>query len=160
VSDGAAEAARFRRPRYDLRDRRDHVRGVSGEAIRAAAALEAPRSRRTIRAQVRPRLLRIRRQGVSELVRVETEDGIRTITVDRPEKLNALNADVLSALDRALEEASRDRALRCVIVTGAGDKAFIAGADIGELAKLSPVEGREHARRGQAVVDRLERLPV
>jgi len=93
-------------------------------------------------------------------VRVETEGGIRTVTVDRPEKLNALNAEVVSALEQAFDEAARAADLRCLIVTGAGDKAFIAGADIAELAKLGPVEGREHARRGQAVVDRLERMPV
>jgi enoyl-CoA hydratase len=97
---------------------------------------------------------------MSAHVRVETEGGIRTVTVDRPEKLNALNADVVSDLEQAFDEAARAADLRCLIVTGAGDKAFIAGADIAELAKLGPIEGREHARRGQAVVDRLERMPV
>lgn len=97
---------------------------------------------------------------MSEHVRVETEDGIRTITVDRPEKLNALNSQVMASLDAALAAAASDAALRCLIVTGAGEKAFIAGADIGELAKLTPLEGREHARRGQAVIGGLERLPV
>lgn len=97
---------------------------------------------------------------MSERVRVETEAGIRLLTIDRPEKLNALNAEVLRDLDRAIEEASGDASLRCLIVTGAGEKAFIAGADIAELSRLSPIEGREHARRGQAILDRLERLPV
>jgi enoyl-CoA hydratase len=97
---------------------------------------------------------------VSDFVRVETADGVRTITVARPEKLNALNAEVVAGLESAISDAAADTALRCVIVTGAGEKAFIAGADIGELAKLTPIEGREHARRGQAVLDRLERLPV
>jgi enoyl-CoA hydratase len=99
---------------------------------------------------------------VSDFVRVETEEGVgvRTITVSRPEKLNALNSDVIAGLESAISDAAGDASLRCVIVTGAGEKAFIAGADIGELAKLTPVEGREHARRGQGVLDRLERLPV
>lgn len=97
---------------------------------------------------------------MSEHVRVETAEGVRTVTVDRADKLNALNAEVLNALDHAFREAAEDEGLRCLIVTGAGEKAFIAGADIGELSKLSPIEGREHARRGQAVLDRLERLPV
>jgi enoyl-CoA hydratase len=97
---------------------------------------------------------------VSELVRVETAEGIRTITVHRPEKLNALNVEVLEGLDRAVSEAEEDSSLRCLIVTGSGDRAFIAGADIGELAKLTPIEGREHARRGQAVLDRIENLPA
>lgn len=95
---------------------------------------------------------------MSELVRVEMAEGIRTITVQRPEKLNALNAEVLEALGRAVGNAAEDASLRCLIVTGAGEKAFIAGADIGELAKLTPIEGREHARRGQALLDRIENL--
>ncbi len=97
---------------------------------------------------------------MNEYVRVDTEDGVRTVTVDRPEKLNALNTEVLAALEAAFAQAQTESGLRCLIVTGAGEKSFIAGADIGELAKLSPVEGREHARRGQEVLDRLERLPV
>jgi enoyl-CoA hydratase len=97
---------------------------------------------------------------VSEVVRVETAEGIRTITVHRPDKLNALNVEVLESLDRAVSESEQDSSLRCLIVTGSGDRAFIAGADIGELAKLTPIEGREHARRGQAVLDRIENLPV
>jgi enoyl-CoA hydratase len=95
-----------------------------------------------------------------ELVRAETRDGVRTLTVDRPEKLNALNAAVLEALDSRIREAGADGALRCLIVTGAGEKAFIAGADIGELVKLTPLDGREHARHGQAVVERLSSLPI
>ncbi|MBC8646780.1 MAG: enoyl-CoA hydratase/isomerase family protein [Thermoanaerobaculia bacterium] len=93
-------------------------------------------------------------------VRTETQDGIRVLTVDRPEKLNALNASVLEALARAVAECEDSPDLRCVILTGAGEKAFIAGADIGELAKLSPLEGREHARRGQALLDRIADLPI
>ena len=95
-----------------------------------------------------------------EPVRVETRDGIRTLTVDRPEKLNALNTAVLDVLDARIAEAGADRTLRCLILTGAGEKAFIAGADIGELVKLTPLDGREHARRGQALLDRLENLPI
>jgi enoyl-CoA hydratase len=95
-----------------------------------------------------------------EPVRAETRDGVRTLTVDRPEKLNALNAAVLEALDARIREAEADGALRCLIVTGAGEKAFIAGADIGELVKLTPLDGREHARRGQAVVERIASLPI
>ena len=95
---------------------------------------------------------------MSDLVRVETADGIRTLTVYRPEKLNALNSDVMAALDAALDEARNDQNVGVVIVTGAGEKAFIAGADIGELSKLSPLEGREHALRGQAILAKLETL--
>jgi enoyl-CoA hydratase len=97
---------------------------------------------------------------VSDFVRVETSEAIRTVTVDRPEKLNALNTEVMRQLEGAVTAASTDASLRCLIVTGAGEKAFIAGADIGELAKLTPIEGREHARRGQAVLDAIEGLPI
>jgi enoyl-CoA hydratase len=97
---------------------------------------------------------------VSELVRVETVEAIRTITINRPEKLNALNTEVLGLLDRAIAASASDASLRCLIVTGAGEKAFIAGADIGELARLTPLEGREHARRGQAVLNAIEQLPI
>jgi len=95
---------------------------------------------------------------VSELVLVETSDRIRTLTVNRPKKLNALNSEVMSALARALDETRADEAVGVVVITGAGEKAFIAGADIGELAKLSPLEGREHALKGQAVLAKLETL--
>jgi enoyl-CoA hydratase len=97
---------------------------------------------------------------VSGLVRAETADGIRTLTVNRPDKLNALNSEVLAELEVSIAEAAADASLRCVILTGAGEKSFIAGADIGELAKLGPVAGRDHARRGQAILDRVERLDV
>ena len=95
---------------------------------------------------------------MSETLKVETADRIRVLTIHRPEKLNALNSEVMSALDAALEEARHDESVGVVIVTGAGEKSFIAGADIGELSKLSPLEGREHARKGQAVVAKLESL--
>jgi enoyl-CoA hydratase len=97
---------------------------------------------------------------VSDFARVETSEAIRTVTVDRPEKLNALNTEVMRQLEGAITAASTDASLRCLIVTGAGEKAFIAGADIGELVKLTPIEGREHARRGQAVLDAIEGLPI
>jgi len=95
---------------------------------------------------------------VSDLVLVETADRVRTLTINRPEKLNALNADVMAALDAALDAARGDASVGVVVITGAGEKSFIAGADIGELSKLTPVEGRTHARRGQAVVGKLETL--
>jgi enoyl-CoA hydratase len=98
---------------------------------------------------------------MGDLVRVDDhEGGIRVFTVTRPEKLNALNSAVLDDLAVAVAASEKDPGLRCVVLTGAGEKAFIAGADIGELAKLSPLEGREHARRGQALFDRVSNLPV
>jgi enoyl-CoA hydratase len=95
---------------------------------------------------------------VSELVLVETSERIRTLTINRPDKLNALNSDVMAALERALDDARGDPAAGVVIITGSGEKSFIAGADIGELSKLTPVEGRAHARRGQAVLAKIESL--
>ncbi len=97
---------------------------------------------------------------MGEFVRTEEREGIRVLTVARPEKLNALNAAVLDDLSAEVAGAEGDPSLRCLVVTGAGEKAFVAGADIGELAKLSPLEGREHARRGQAVFDRISALPA
>lgn len=93
-------------------------------------------------------------------VRSETDGDVRVLTVHRPEKLNALNSDVLAALDRGLAECEADTGLRCVIVTGSGEKAFIAGADIGELSRLTPIEGREHSLRGQALLNRIANLNV
>lgn len=91
-------------------------------------------------------------------VNVEVADRILVATVDRPEKLNALNAEVLDGLEAAFERAKADASVGAVIVTGAGAKAFIAGADIAELSTMTPVSGRRHALRGQAVFARLESL--
>ena len=92
------------------------------------------------------------------LVEVEVADRVLVATINRPEKMNALNAAVLEGLDAAISRARADEAVGAMIVTGAGPKAFVAGADIAELATMTPVSGREHARRGQAVFSRLERL--
>jgi enoyl-CoA hydratase len=78
--------------------------------------------------------------------------------MNRPQVLNALNQELLGALDRSLDTAGEDEAVRVVILTGAGDKAFAAGADIGELARLDPVGAVELARRGQALTRKMERL--
>jgi enoyl-CoA hydratase len=95
---------------------------------------------------------------VSDLVLGDTADRIRTLTVNRPDKLNALNGEVMAALDRALDAAREDAGTGVVVITGSGEKSFIAGADIGELSRLTPVEGREHALRGQAVLAKIENL--
>jgi enoyl-CoA hydratase len=92
------------------------------------------------------------------LVEIDVADRILTATVNRPEKMNALNAQVLEELDAAAVRARTDDAVGAMIVTGIGPKAFIAGADIAELATMTPVSGRAHALRGQAVFSRFENL--
>jgi len=88
----------------------------------------------------------------------ENKSGIAYITINRPSVRNALNSATMRELKAAFEQAKIDRAVRVIILTGAGDKAFVAGADINELAKLSPVEGREYSLAGQAVFDYIESL--
>lgn len=93
-----------------------------------------------------------------ENLMISDAGGIRTITINRPEKLNALNVTTVGELGIAITEVETDGAIDAVVITGAGDKAFVAGADISELATLGPVEAKEFALRGQAVFSRLERL--
>jgi enoyl-CoA hydratase len=87
----------------------------------------------------------------------ELNDGIARVTINRPDKLNALNATVIAELGDAVTRIETDAAVRGVILTGAGQKAFVAGADISELAEQSPVEGKRRALVGQQVFRRLER---
>lgn len=94
----------------------------------------------------------------SRIVFEREENGAALITISRREKLNALNAEVMRELDAAFAEASADPAVGGLILTGAGEKAFVAGADIAELAALSPSEAVAAMRRGQAVFRRLETM--
>jgi len=89
---------------------------------------------------------------------LERDGAIAVLTINRPQVLNALNTPTVDALRRAILELAHDAAVRVVILTGAGEKAFVAGADINELAVQRPVEGREHARRGQHVFDLIENM--
>jgi len=90
---------------------------------------------------------------------VERSDGVATVRVNRPEKLNALNARAVQELGEAFDELRSDDRVRGVIVTGSGEKAFAAGADITELAELSPVAARKMSRRGQDVLGGIESCP-
>ena len=93
-----------------------------------------------------------------EHILIEKRAPVAVITINRPKVLNALNAATLAELALAIDEAAADAAIRVLLVTGAGPKAFVAGADIGELALLSEADGREYAARGQAIFRRIEKL--
>ena len=88
---------------------------------------------------------------------LDLTDGIARITVNRPDKLNALDGTVIRELGDAVGTIETDAAIRGVIVTGAGAKAFVAGADIGEIAGQGPIDGKARAMAGQLVFRRLER---
>jgi enoyl-CoA hydratase len=97
-----------------------------------------------------------------DYLRVETADRIAVLTIDRPEKLNALNAHIVASLFDTLRELAADDEVRAVIITGAGEKAFVAGADIAELATMTPLSGMVVSRAGQDAFRFLEtmRKPV
>ena len=92
-------------------------------------------------------------------ITLSDQAGIRRITVNRPDKLNALNAATLNALFAAFEAAAEDAGTRVVVLTGAGQKAFVAGADIAEMAELRATQGRDFSLRGQRLMRRIETLP-
>lgn len=89
---------------------------------------------------------------------IQREAGVAILTIQRPRRLNALDAQTLDELRQAVLDLQHDDSIRCVIVTGAGEKAFVAGADITELAGDSPDGARRRALRGQQVFDLIEQL--
>jgi enoyl-CoA hydratase len=91
-------------------------------------------------------------------LRLEAHGDVAVVTVHRPEKLNALNVETLAELEAVFRALAADASVRGVVLTGSGEKAFVAGADIAELAEQTPVSGREFSRRGQRVFDRIEGL--
>jgi len=93
-----------------------------------------------------------------ENILLEKKNSIAYVTVNRPKVLNALNLATMEELGTAFLEIRSDASIRVAILTGAGEKAFVAGADIGELAKQDAVSGKEYAHRGQAVLDLIENL--
>ncbi|OHB76433.1 MAG: hypothetical protein A2Z34_05950 [Planctomycetes bacterium RBG_16_59_8] len=94
----------------------------------------------------------------AENVLSSSSDGIATVTVNRPDKMNALNAETIRELTAAFASFRDDPSIRVVILTGSGEKAFVAGADIGELARHNAEEARENSRKGQALLDLIENL--
>ncbi|WP_435003429.1 enoyl-CoA hydratase-related protein [Xanthomonas arboricola] len=95
----------------------------------------------------------------NHVILIADHASVRTITVNRPDKLNALNQETLQALDHAFAEAASADDIRVVILTGAGPKAFVAGADIAEMRDLSAMQGREFSLLGQQLMRRIERMP-
>ncbi len=91
-------------------------------------------------------------------IKFEKKNHIAYITIDRPKVLNALNMPTMQELKTAFADVKDDADVRVVILTGAGEKAFVAGADIGELSQQTPVSAKEYTHRGQAIVDAIENL--
>ena len=94
-----------------------------------------------------------------ENVKIDLRDGILFLTIDRPNVLNALNAETVEEIYRVFAAARDDETVKAVIVTGGGEKAFVAGADINELAQKSPITGKETSERGQFIFSFIERFP-
>ncbi len=94
-----------------------------------------------------------------EFIQYEVEDKIAIITISREKALNALNSQVLDELDQTLDNIDLD-AIRCVILTGAGEKSFVAGADIGEMSTLTKAEGEAFGKKGNDVFLKLAKLPI
>ena len=92
-------------------------------------------------------------------LRVERRDHLAVVTINRPDKLNALNAAIVGEVRQAFEELRSDKDVRGVILTGAGEKAFIAGADIAELAQMTPLSGIDVSRQGQDTLRLIETMP-
>lgn len=95
-----------------------------------------------------------------ESILLERDDrGVATITINRPDKLNALSQQVIAEIDKAMDELVHDRTVRGLILTGAGDKAFVAGADIEWMSHITPVEAADFARLGHQVFFKIEEAP-
>lgn len=94
-----------------------------------------------------------------ENLRLEKRPPLAVVTLDRPAVLNALNAATLAELDAAFDDLAQDGSIRVILLTGAGDRAFAAGADIRELAALNAEQGQAFALRGQGIFRKIETLP-
>jgi len=95
----------------------------------------------------------------SQHVRTEIAGAVATVTIDRQKKLNALNRQVVGEIGAAFDRIREDEAVRGVVLTGAGDRAFVAGADIGVLAQMDPLSGAEVSREGQEIFRSIETFP-
>jgi enoyl-CoA hydratase len=95
-----------------------------------------------------------------ENIRWNVEDGVAVATIDRPKALNALDTRTLKELDEVVTTVFKDTSIRALILTGGGEKAFVAGADVSEMVGLQPIEARCFAEIGQRTIGKLEALPV
>ena len=93
-------------------------------------------------------------------VKLEKREGYAVATIDRPKQLNALNADVLNDLNAVIDAVAADGEIRALILTGAGEKSFVAGADIAQMKDMNSEEGREFCMLGSRVFRRLELLDI
>ncbi len=89
-------------------------------------------------------------------IKLELNEGVSLIAIDRPKSLNALNLETLKEIDQALEEVKENEEVKVVIITGAGEKAFVAGADISEMKDMNPLKAKEFAEFGQKVFRKIE----
>ncbi|MCD7843636.1 MAG: enoyl-CoA hydratase-related protein, partial [Clostridiales bacterium] len=92
-------------------------------------------------------------------INLETQGAVAVLTINRPKALNALNSSVLEELDATIDSLDLD-AVRCLVITGAGEKSFVAGADIGEMSSLTKAEGTAFGKKGNDVFRKIETLPI
>lgn len=95
-----------------------------------------------------------------DTILLSKENTLAVIKFNRPKALNAINADLIREMNLAIDEIQQDPSIKVLVLTGEGDKAFVAGADIAHMATLSSIQAREFSRAGQEMMSRLERLPI
>lgn len=96
--------------------------------------------------------------GSQQYIQVEKREDIAIVRINRPEKLNAMNIDVIKEIGNVMDQLDKDDSVKVVIVTGAGEKAFSAGADIEYMSKISPLEAEQYAMTGHATLNKIENL--
>jgi len=90
----------------------------------------------------------------------QIEEGIATLTFNRPQTLNALNSNLLKEMSHAVDQVAADEDIRVLVLTGAGEKAFVAGADINELAAFNALQAKRFSESGHVLLNRLQTLPI
>ncbi|MFN3535208.1 MAG: enoyl-CoA hydratase/isomerase family protein, partial [Desulfatiglandales bacterium] len=95
-----------------------------------------------------------------ETIVLDRMEHIAILKINRPKALNAINQKVVEEMNAALEEIGRDPSVKVLVITGEGDKAFVAGADIAYMATLNPIQARAFSRAGQELLFKIESLPI